>query len=222
MRKSIHLLALSFFVLTNSFMTFSQTCDSLVPHFVVDLSSDSDSLWISPPIQRAGLCCGAIAPETCVEFAVTISPAAIGVVFEIYCGQCFIGPLLTKTDCTDQVAVGDTLFFTTSGPHSVTFCKPGNNQYQYGIKSIPDLNSNVLNYEKNYSIIIYPNPTSGIVNIFSDLAIDEIKVSNVFGQIVYQARPNETKFPFQLDTGLYFIAVTSDKKVTTKKLTVMR
>lgn len=220
MRKSIHLLVPLFFVLTNPFMTFSQTCDSLVPYFVVDLSSDSDSLWVSPPIQRAGFCCGAIS-ETCIEFDVTISPTAVGVVVYIYSSQVQFGSVYTKTNCTDQALVGDTLFFTTSGPHSVTICKPGNNMYQYGIKSIPDLNTIVLNYEKNYSIIIYPNPTSDYIVLKPEfLKIITYNIMDVSGKIIKTAdfdKSQKINLEF-LTQGFYLMELLGDNQAIRLKI----
>jgi hypothetical protein len=68
---------------------------------------------------------------------------------------------------------------------------------------------------------VYPNPTSGLVNILFDNIIDDILVTNIFGQVVYQSKPNNSKFTFNLDgTGIYFIIITSDKQKTMKKIAI--
>jgi hypothetical protein len=89
------------------------------------------------------------------------------------------------------------------------------------IDTCSNLTTSIAESQYSDKITVYPNPTTGLINIISDRLIDEIKVTNIFGQTVYQAKPNNDKSSFYLNnSGLYFISVTSDKHVTTKKMTV--
>ncbi|HKR06252.1 MAG TPA: T9SS type A sorting domain-containing protein [Bacteroidia bacterium] len=76
-----------------------------------------------------------------------------------------------------------------------------------------------VNTEEDDEIIIYPNPSDGKVTIESPDIIDEIKITNESGQLIYQVKPNETDFSLQLEeAGVYFVQVTSTDKAETKKI----
>ncbi|MEO5571220.1 MAG: SBBP repeat-containing protein [Bacteroidia bacterium] len=79
------------------------------------------------------------------------------------------------------------------------------------------------NSNSNDIVNIFPNPGNGHSNIISSGIIDEIKITNLLGQIIFQTKPNENAFSFQLDAaGIYFIQITTDKQSITKKLIVSR
>jgi sugar lactone lactonase YvrE len=70
-------------------------------------------------------------------------------------------------------------------------------------------------------ISIYPNPNKGSFVISSSNNIDAIKVTDTFGQIVYETKPNTEKTILQLDImGVYFILITSVSETITKKVIV--
>ncbi|MFH1321901.1 MAG: PKD domain-containing protein [Bacteroidota bacterium] len=116
----------------------SQACDSITPSFVVDLSSDPDSVWISPSIQRDGLCCNALSPDVCIEFYITLHPSVAGIYLDIYSGASPAGSMFYMLNCdsTTITAVGDSMCLDGQGPHRITFCKPGNNPNTYIISGI--------------------------------------------------------------------------------------
>ena len=79
--------------------------------------------------------------------------------------------------------------------------------------------------------VVYPNPTSGLLNIALDAYMDqalEVKVYNQVGQIVltqiFQDRHAsvETLQFGQLESGLYLIQLHADDKVATQKVNVIR
>ncbi len=77
--------------------------------------------------------------------------------------------------------------------------------------------------EANNEIIIYPNPSDGKVTIESMDVMDEIKITNESGQVVYRANPNETDFSLQLDkAGIYFVQVTTGNTTETKKIVLTK
>jgi hypothetical protein len=73
---------------------------------------------------------------------------------------------------------------------------------------------------------IYPNPTSGEVNIVSTKNIDELKVFNLLGQLVYESPSGDlglTQFTFELkDEGMYFVTVTAGNEITAGKIIVSK
>ena len=70
---------------------------------------------------------------------------------------------------------------------------------------------------------ISPNPSSGTISIAGNITIDELKVSDMLGQIVYEAKPNATNTTLILtDAGIYFITLTSGTATSTKKVIVAK
>jgi type IX secretion system substrate protein len=70
---------------------------------------------------------------------------------------------------------------------------------------------------------ISPNPSSGNISIAGNITIDELKVTDMLGQIVYEAKPNATNTILTLpDAGVYFITLTSDTATSTKKVIVSK
>lgn len=77
------------------------------------------------------------------------------------------------------------------------------------------------NNNKNNSIIIYPNPSSGSIHITGTTAIDELKITDLLGQTVYETKPHAPNKELILDNaGVYFVTVTCGGEVTTKKVIV--
>jgi len=141
MQQSLRRLCFFFFLSAGVFVltdnaVYAQPCGPTTPSFTVNLTGDPDSTWISPTVQRDDTCCGATAPDKCVEFWVTLDPAAQGISFNIASGAIPPGALYYEIGCANPAAVGDTMCLTGVGPHRITFCKPGNNQNEYSITSI--------------------------------------------------------------------------------------
>lgn len=69
------------------------------------------------------------------------------------------------------------------------------------------------------AIKIYPNPTDGDVFIESDEAINEVRVFNEAGQLMYQANPHENDLYYKLDKpGIYIIELQINGRTETKKV----
>ena len=112
-------------------------CTSNTPLYVVDLTGSPDSLWVSsPPIVRAGSCCGSQWPDRCIVFLLTLDTATVAINFEIIDGAAPSGALFYQIDCGPIVAVGEPICLTGPGPYWLTFCKPGSNLNTYGITAI--------------------------------------------------------------------------------------
>jgi hypothetical protein len=208
-----------FFILLYPMIICSQTCDSIVPFFTVDLSSKPDSIWVSPSTPRDGYCCGAVYPEKCIEFKITISPAAIGVIIHIY--SSFVGPFYVNFDCNNLTSVEDTVFFPTVGPHSLTLCKPGNTIYTYAIESVPDSTTTISNIEQQDKIIIYPNPTNDYIIIESkSFQNKSYKLMDISGRIIKSGIFKEQQ-EIKLESfaaGFYFIELIFDRQLIRQKI----
>ena len=77
--------------------------------------------------------------------------------------------------------------------------------------------------EEYYSdeINIYPNPGNGQIRIISYGIIDDVRIADIIGQNIMQAKPNEKELSLQLNkSGIYFVTITSSKHTTTRKLLV--
>lgn len=116
---------------------YAQPCGINTPSFTVNLTGFPQGSWTSPNVVRADQCCGVVPPDRCVEFWITLDPAAVGIRFDIVSGAIPPGALYYEINCTNPTAVGDTMCISGVGPHRITFCKPGNNQNEYMITSIP-------------------------------------------------------------------------------------
>lgn len=71
------------------------------------------------------------------------------------------------------------------------------------------------------NLSIYPNPGRGTIYAESDQLIERLKVSNSLGQLVFEERPDVTRYSFQLNTpGIYFVTIFSGQSLITKKVIV--
>jgi hypothetical protein len=130
------LLFLVFVFVSSAFSTMAQTqCSGGTPSFNVNLSSKSDSVWLSSSVSRNGTCCSG--GNNCVEFIVTLSPNAEAIVLEIASGAKPSGALTYTVNCGAPTSIGQKFCVTGQGPHSITFCKNGGNTNVYRIRSIP-------------------------------------------------------------------------------------
>jgi hypothetical protein len=74
------------------------------------------------------------------------------------------------------------------------------------------------------AIHIFPNPGKGKFNIVADNGFNkktEINVYNYLGEIIYQAEPATSNVSIDLSNenkGIYFVEITSDKKLLTEKI----
>ncbi|MFM7021762.1 MAG: PKD domain-containing protein [Flavobacteriales bacterium] len=123
---------------TLSSVAQSGLCTSNTPFYKVDLSNNSGGTWTStPPIVRAGSCCGSAWPDRCIEFEIILHPDAEQINFEISSGAVPGGAMYYQIGCGPLTKVGDPICVNGPGPHTLTFCKPGSNLNTYRITSIP-------------------------------------------------------------------------------------
>jgi hypothetical protein len=79
------------------------------------------------------------------------------------------------------------------------------------------------NSQNQYQLKIYPNPSSTILNISSDIKLNEISIYNLLEENIMTLAPckkEESIDISHLPKGIYFIKVTSNEKHITQKLII--
>jgi hypothetical protein len=114
-------------------------CQSGVPYHYVNLVGQPDGQWTSPTHSRNQSCCGST--TRCTYFEVLLDPnaAMVEVGFDLVADPSQAipsGSLYYQINCGPQIPVGSPICITGPGPHHITFCKPGNNENTYYVKSI--------------------------------------------------------------------------------------
>lgn len=83
------------------------------------------------------------------------------------------------------------LFFILFG---IVLCLSGKGQY----------------FNKSY---VYPNPTSGIINLTTTESIQNIEIYNLQGQIVQEVNPRERTWELPQQSGLYLFRIQMKKEI---------
>jgi gliding motility-associated-like protein len=105
-------------------------CTGALP-YIVDLSSSPNQTWLSLNIGRDADCCG---DNNCVEFIITLHPDAISVSFDFAFGAAPPGQNY-QINCGPLTSVGVPICLSGVGPHSLTYCKPGNDLNIFSVTS---------------------------------------------------------------------------------------
>lgn len=114
-------------------------CTSNVPTIIIDLSANPDTTWVMYEVDapdRLGQCCGVPASQDCIRFEITLHPNAAGVFFD-YDGAGAFGSLSWQLNCGTAYNLKDTICVTDPGPFTLTFCKPGGDNGNYSLVSVP-------------------------------------------------------------------------------------
>lgn len=73
------------------------------------------------------------------------------------------------------------------------------------------------------NLLIYPNPTFGIININNKNNIDELRITNLYGQIIFQSQPYSKSISVSINSsGLYFVTIISAIGGTTTRVVVVQ
>lgn len=198
----------------------AQVCDSLVPVFNVDLSSDADSLWISEDTTRNGYCCSATGADKCIEFRTQIHPGAIGVVINVYAGSVF-GVLYAFDDCSGPYLFGmDTIPLSSGSGHSITFCKPGNSLLIYSIQSVKG--PTTVSENKQNKIHLFPNPAESFIQVSGRIEESfEFSIIDVLGNVVLEGTNHGRNISVKdLAAGSYYLVINNDQRKSARFLKV--
>lgn len=99
------------------------------------------------------------------------------------------------------------------------------NAYQYAnnYENIFGVPSSISDLEPSTSIVIYPNPTSGLFTIFLPTDNATISVTDILGQQIIKTPASQKTTNLQLDkNGVYFVHITTKQGTSTQKLMVNR
>jgi hypothetical protein len=118
--------------------------------------------------------------------------------------------------------------FSFTSPLAAEYLTFSNEGSIRGWNFIDDIQLNIVNGVPNYSIDnsvqVFPNPTRGNVNISVPNGVDNIKVYNSIGSLVYNKDNDDRLVLLNLELnedGLYYILISSEKgSITTKKVLV--
>ena len=153
--------------------TYAQSglCDANTPFFQVNLVGNPNGTWVSnPPIIRNGFCCGSSGSNRCIEFQITLDPSAVAINFQIASGALPSGSMYYQIGCGPPTPVGQPICISGSGPHTLTFCKPGNNDNTYSIISYsnPSLSPDVYTTE-NCAVVLSAQGVNPSTITWSDI-----------------------------------------------------
>jgi len=116
------------------------------------------------------------------------------------------------------------MYFTTSGAvktsslGELTNMNTGTDSVAVAVNGI-----GIAQNKSVQSLSVFPNPSAGNFVIRNSVNMDEIKVCDILGNTVLEARPNANKFNLSLDTeGVYFIRVKSGKETLIRKVIVSK
>lgn len=134
-------MVLSFIVSSAKLFAQAPSCDPSVPFWIVDLTGNPTGSWTSPTHSRNGDCCYATGGDQCTSFMVTLdsNAAMVEIGFDLVTDPSQAlpsGSMDYSVNCGPLTPIGSPICISGVGPHYITFCKPGNNQNTYYIKSI--------------------------------------------------------------------------------------
>jgi large repetitive protein len=136
LKKYSQILFFSLFIINTGFSQ-SNPCTPNTPLYNVNLAGNPGGTWVSsPPIVRAGSCCGSVWPDRCVVFMITLDSATVAINFQIASGAVPGGAMFYQIDCSPPTPVGQPICLQGPGPYALTFCKPGSNLNTYQITAI--------------------------------------------------------------------------------------
>lgn len=76
-------------------------------------------------------------------------------------------------------------------------------------------------YSSQNNLLIFPNPSVGTINIVNENSIDELHITNLFGQIIFQSRPDSKTISLKITSaGIYFATIISGKQTVTKRIII--
>lgn len=144
MHSQYHITVLLFTMMLGLFLSNAKAqsgnCSSSTNFYSVDLSSNTQAVWYHEDEQRepGAVCCGLSNPQRCTEFEVTLHPNAAAISFNIYNTQG--NPMnggFYQLNCGPQGDPKEPICISGSGPHTITYCKPGNARFDFEIRSVP-------------------------------------------------------------------------------------
>ncbi len=127
-------------------------------------------------------------------------------------------------DCSTMLPIAgannNTFIATINGTYAVIVTQNGctDTSACYTINNV-GINENA----KNNFFSLFPNPSSGKVNITSPSSIAQLKVINLTGQIIQQFSPHQKNVLLHIaDEGVFFVSITTADETVIRKVMVQR
>lgn len=87
--------------------------------------------------------------------------------------------------------------------------------------NVKNTEAGIEQYHTSNNMRVYPNPSTGSFQVIYSGNIDELKISDMLGQTVYETKLNTVNTTLQLkDAGVYFVTITVGTETITKKVIV--
>ena len=109
-------------------------CQSQVPFYFVDLSSDPGTTLSFEDIERIGLCCEAHSPYRCVSFNILLHEDAVGI--EVLIDGALPDPKDYSINCTEITPIDNIICIPGGKFYTFTYCKQGSNLNDFTFTSI--------------------------------------------------------------------------------------
>jgi len=71
------------------------------------------------------------------------------------------------------------------------------------------------------TIQVYPNPSSGRINVVLDTKLEDIKLFDASGRLIERVKP-ASRFSLTLPAGIYFLKIKSRHRIITEKIVIIR
>jgi len=133
-----------------------------------------------------------------------------------YCENTPIGEIVNLNGCTDnqidqdQDGVIDGIDLCRNTPIGYSVDSDGCNNTRLSVEDM----------ELFYRLVVYPNPTSEILNISSKIEVKKTIIFDFLGRKVLETTKSEQIDVSELSKGIYLLNIYSEKGKTTKKIVI--
>ena len=110
----------------------------------------------------------------------------------------------------DNVSQGDASSYTFSNIQE---------NHAISVSFIAGIEDNVLGTD----VLIFPNPANNVLNIKSRQLFEKIKITNLLGQVLYNAKITNSDFSINISSytaGIYFVCLEGKNGIATKKFVI--
>ena len=107
----------------------------------------------------------------------------------------------------DNVSQGDTSSYTFSNVQE---------NHTISVSFIAGIEDNILETD----VLIFPNPANNVLNIKSGQPFERVKITNLLGQVLYNAKITKSDFSIDIssyNSGIYFIRLEGKQGMVAKK-----
>ncbi|MBO2523390.1 MAG: hypothetical protein CW336_05980 [Bacteroidetes bacterium] len=121
---------------------------------------------------------------------------------------------VTETQATDVIEVGGTYKYSV-------YAVNANGAMSAPTSTIVTVEFTGVEEAQNVNVNIYPNPTTGVLNVVTNANNYEYQIINSVGQIVMSGNANgKTTVNVSELSGVYFLRIIADGDVIVRKITV--